>query len=572
MNRKRVEPGQIVSLALLCAACGVSDRELSLATGGAAGSSGAGGFGAAGAGGTSAGGTGAGGSAGSGGSGGSAGSGAAGGSGGTGGSAQDGCAVLAAAVENPAKLVATFCNSYVGETSVEKVVGDLSTYDVEVMTWDSVQSQFKSLQHTITAPGVFEVQSPPAGAYYLRFNKKGATPTWVVATTKIPDLGAATLGRKNQVKPAGTDTLQLDVTGAAAWQPTDGVEVISIGGGLVGFETQAAASGAPATGSTWLNYGFPVGQAWKPGTVDATQGDVLWVTQLATKSNTVDTTVRGLARAVKLTDFKQTAPASTVTGVLTTPTTPPDVKVDVSVTNLMSMLVTPFAAQGVKYTGLAFGCYAEPQASADARILFGPSLFDYVTSATTDVSQTFAYADPFPSNMPRRCFALFTTRRLYTLPGAPAKAFSSDTDFSADLAAGSMTLKPWVGPVQNLKVEGKDAFVDVTLTSTTPEITWAAPATTGGLQAAERYAVGISELFVDASGSPTLKATSMGTVYTTQTQVRVPPGVFQKSKYYFFRIWTSASGGIDRSVHFWRSGMPNGSTIVMSGLITAPKT
>jgi hypothetical protein len=122
----------------------------------------------------------------------------------------------------------------------------------------------------------------------------------------------------------------------------------------------------------------------------------------------------------------------------------------------------------------------------------------------------------------------------YPIPGFDTK--SVEAVISTNVIGIPSVAEPLLGPPRSLLVDGQPPQPTVVAISTSPTVTWNSPS----LGAAGGYAVGVLELV--PAGQPLV---SVATFFTTQTRMRIPPGIFASGKRYFVRVTSRFVEGVD---------------------------
>ena len=129
-------------------------------------------------------------------------------------------------------------------------------------------------------------------------------------------------------------------------------------------------------------------------------------------------------------------------------------------------------------------------------------------------------------------------------------------------AQGTISLEPQLSQVQTAKLNGVDFFADQTGVGATPTITWTAPT----LGTPSRYELYVYEWSIDTNGKSVYAP--VGDIYTTDTQVLLPPGIMRSGYYYSFTLSSEIQTYPTLDQAPLRSGLPDSMASVISGLVS----
>jgi hypothetical protein len=125
----------------------------------------------------------------------------------------------------------------------------------------------------------------------------------------------------------------------------------------------------------------------------------------------------------------------------------------------------------------------------------------------------------------------------------------------------SNTLAPVLGTVQSPTIADRDAVTDQSGVGLTPRLQWSPPS----LGTPTHYRL-IFTRAVDNAG--TLEGSLAGVLYTTATDIVVPPGILTAGGTYVIRFTAYARGNVDAARQPFLTALPESSSDVLSGLIS----
>ena len=395
--------------------------------------------------------------------------------------------------------------------------------------------------------GTFLIPNVESTPFLLQF---GTGYLW--ATRRTLDLSRADSGRPDaQLAPEGTQ-LAVQLSGLSPWQPADDLQLHSANARPGYFSAASCAYPffeTPADGdtslSTTVDYVFSLQNCGsRPVLINAARGDVLYATQLVARSDVAAGLDFQEVRRSAQTNSLGPVDASTqqLTGTLTAlPATTQTVNYPASSFEALALAAHPTATLFSTYVDIGvlpaygqFGAYA------------GWPDLAYMTSAPGrgDILPSFTYGNPYPSSWPQFVTAQSSARVRYSVNlgsggTSTPRAFSVYTYAQQPLPSGTTPITPLVGPPVDLRLNGAVATGNLTGVGLLPLLSWTAP-TTG---AANYYSVRLYELFATSTGSTSrLQVTG---VTTTQTQLRLPPGVLVPGKSYYFEVSAVAQPSVD---------------------------
>jgi hypothetical protein len=387
------------------------------------------------------------------------------------------------------------------------------------------------------ASGTFLIPNVESTPYLLQL---GSSYVW--ATSRNIDLSRADLGRPDaQLEPEGTQ-LSVQLHGLVPWQDTDDLQLHSANAGIGYF------SGASCAFPSWtppfpgdqsyfstLDYVFSLQNCGAlAARIDGTRGDVLYVTQLASRSEAGGLSFQELRRSYQTTSLSSGGGNTlTLSGFMSpVSTTTRTVNYPASSFEALALAAHPTAA--LTTTSLNIGTL--PGYTQFGSFAGWPDLaLANGTAGRGDLAASFTYGNPYPGAWPQFITALSSARVRYSvrLPDGSAstpRSFSVYTYSQQPLTGSTSSLTPQVGPARDLRINGAVATGDLTGVGLTPLLSWTAPS----VGTANYYSVRVYELLATGDGGTTRLPVS--TLTTAQTQVRLPPGLLVAGKFYYVQV------------------------------------
>jgi len=386
------------------------------------------------------------------------------------------------------------------------------------------------------ASGTFLIPNVERTPYLLRLGNN-----YVWGSSRALDLSGAILGRPDVVLEPDTTQLELQLSGLAPWQAGDDFQLHSANAGIGYFSAPNCSSPswtAPADGDTLLSgqidYVFSLQGCGNPGArIEAARGDVLYATQLVSRSDA--------ATAMTFQEVRRSFQTGTLSGGGSGP---------LVLSGTMTEL--PPTTQLVDYRATSFEALAlaaHPTATLSTNLLNIGTLPGYgqfgsfagwpdLATASSPASQgdlmpSFTYGSPYPSAWPQFLTAQSSARVRYSVPletGGESRASSYSVYTYAQQPLPSGPVMPQVGPPRELRLNGAEATGNLTGVGLTPLASWSAPS----VGTAHYYLVRVYELLATSTGGTSRLQVTLLT--TTQTQVRLPPGVLTAGKYYYLQV------------------------------------
>jgi len=181
-----------------------------------------------------------------------------------------------------------------------------------------------------------------------------------------------------------------------------------------------------------------------------------------------------------------------------------------------------------------------------------------------DVMLDVAYGDPLPDSWVRSVSASVQTTLVLSPPDGAVRTQHEATITVTDLAdrISDHPLRPLVTPALALQVEGRPALQDQTGIGLTPRLTWQPPA----IGTATLYRVTVFKVLTMAEASSALNGPTVAELYTVTPSARLPPGILETGRSYYFWVTAIARDGASLSNPF-RGVLPAGSADCRSALM-----
>ncbi|MCP3140500.1 Ig-like domain-containing protein [Pyxidicoccus xibeiensis] len=405
--------------------------------------------------------------------------------------------------------------------------------------------------------GTFVIHDVESTPYLLQV---GSSYYWTHSRT--PDLSSALPGRADlEPEPDGT-LFNFDLGGLSPWSADDDLEVSAFGAGLTYFARECATpplflgvgstlfTGSTGYDASLLNCGNRVGR------IDLARGDTVHVTQLVARPGGVGglDVVREARQGFEVSSGSAGGSvvsgggAVTLTATLAPqPTTSRTVQIQAAELEALVLAAHPRATLrniqdlsiGALPGFMRFGTYAGWHDLARGNN-FNPG--------QPLVTQTLEFADPFPASWERFASNFAVGSMTYSVPLAgggstqPA-SFRFTVYIHAPFAAGAaLQLSPQVGPPRNVRLNGQPATEDgLQGVGEMPLVTWEAPL----LGEPTSYTVRLYRLSATSANGTT--RTLMRSFFTTESQLRLPPGLLVAGRNYHLLVQANRQVGGDMS-------------------------
>lgn len=453
-------------------------------------------------------------------------------------------------------------------TGVVTTPVNLSTAEIAALVPDG-QGGFAIHPGTGTAEGTFSIPDVPAGRYYLKYRPSPQSiPSFVVTEASEIDLGDAFLGRGNRTYPGDATSQPFRLDGLEPWQAGDILELFASNTSAYIYDLHNyATGGAPGAGATSVDLSVDWVAANAP-LLDAGFGDRAMLFQLSTRS-AGGTAYQALTRAGEVTDLVQDLGGNpTVTSALMpVAQTPLSIQWRRSAFEALRGAVNPAAETTVEF----FVVGALPQAYAHGAQMAGSGFPDLLVVApgppAGDLDLSLGFGNPFPQSW--EVFA-YASHRLQVPVLAQGAASPASVDVGVErldrlATAQSGPVEPGVGPVTNLRVDGRDAFQPQAETPVRPVVTWEAPS----VGTATGFTVQVIRISAD-QGTTTTALVAF--IHTTETSVTIPLDVIAPGDQYLIEVIAIANVERDLAHRPFESPIPasgDARAFTVSSLMTA---
>ena len=415
---------------------------------------------------------------------------------------------------------------------------------------------FTTLQGTGSADGTFSVAGVPGGSYWLQFDAQ----TFICTSSSSVDIGYDGNGRADTAWPSAPTFLDLDLTGLNPWQSGDRQQVY-VANTDTWQDYDWSAMGL-RSGVTTLDEQLP----WAAPLLDSSRGDRMYLTQLVTTPALPGLPIQVAQRSLGPLSVTQVDGAEMeIEGDLQVPATSGSLRPVISGSAFAGLEsgMNPSAIPDSSY----FYLDVHPSGTTLGWVANTPDLVALDGTGNpirSDVDLgNIAFGNPFPATWGTFYDYAHYVWVDYTAAGAVnstgANAILEVQDATVPTAA--QPISPAVGPVGSPLVEGISLFSDQTVSTTSPTISWTAPA----LGSATGYEVDIYSLYVIGVDST---FDLVGTLLTASTSAQIPPGVLQDGASYFFCITAVAEPGQSFATAPFRHSFPRGAAQTLSGVIT----
>ncbi|HEX8437513.1 hypothetical protein, partial [Archangium sp.] len=391
---------------------------------------------------------------------------------------------------------------------------------------------------------------------------------YLVTDQSVLDLGDSRLGRHDAVRPTKPTPLTFNVTNLNAWQEGDHLEFFSTRSNAWYFEMERFGSNPPAVGAT-SHSGLTIttGPSTSYGTlnlIDGSKGDRGILAQLTSRTSDTGVPYTAMSRVVEFAPFTQVdGTEQVVSGAMVEVATAKSIALD-----LKGSQYNAYAdATGPNLTWSELDVAVQGLAGGNERGMFASSAdFVHLTpSVEADLrTGTMTYGTPLNGTWGVSVLTRASFESEYFLPGATGNALylygSMETIDPVNSSPASLTITPRLSPVRNPKLNGTNLFSAVSGVGVSPVISWEPPA----LGTPNLYQVIVRRLSIDSRGNT--RSAQVGSVYTRDTQVRMPADLMVAGQSYVLSI-AAIQNTASTSYQPYRDTLPSAYTRVNSAIV-----
>jgi len=421
----------------------------------------------------------------------------------------------------------SFIDTHVTVAGLEIAAHDLSSATIEALVPDGTGG-YTTIAGVGRSDGTFGIQDVPDGIVLIRID------TFYFATAgRDLDLGYNLLGRRDTVAATTSPTtLSFDVDNMSAWQEGDRLDLMAPNTPAGDVSLELFLTPAPEVDDVALTGSYDWSQAVESNLIDTNKSDTAYLLHYTEQLDGAET-YSTLTQAAEIGSLTMTnGGTSTVTGTFGDVTLDQTVSVNIDGAAWEASRASLCTPDHVLDGNVGVTLYISPFGLNRGDLGY-VELGSYSPADSLDHSLTMHYGDPFPGDwVPYETAFMLVLCNIDTAQTTHGMGYMSVSD-----AAGALfgDVKPRLGPIGDPRVDGMSATVEVTANSTTPTISFDAPAT----GTADAYYVSIRELGTGGRG------TLVATFLTTSTSIVVPAGVLTSGSSYFVEITAEANAEVD---------------------------
>jgi hypothetical protein len=408
---------------------------------------------------------------------------------------------------------------------------------------------FDTYNSTVAQDGTFSIPNIPAGSFWLM---TVGTKVWTSNSTI--NVGYRFWGDCHQepVSSAGT-SLQIPITGLNPWQSQDYLYF------AVPNQRSTAPPTLPATGASSTSETIPYNNLLL---FSSANGDNAYAAQL------VNASYAGISFQ-SLECFSGPLPITVQNGMvnsfpvsLQSETQSSSVRANVRGSAFAALYPNMSRSAMTVNPGDNFRVDITPDNIGPSSNGLFLVLASHAFSSDTDAGD-IPFANPFPVSWTPYLDYTDSAVQNLTPPGAssPFPMAVANRVVTAQFPTASNPIAPVIGPALNPQINGVSLFQDQTISSSTPVLSWQAPA----LGTAYIYDIEVIGFSV-ANGSPSVHR--VDELYTTSTSIVLPQGLLSSGNSYCFVIQSISRKSLDSSVAPYVETFPEGSADVISGVIS----
>ncbi|MEM9489963.1 MAG: fibronectin type III domain-containing protein [Myxococcota bacterium] len=438
------------------------------------------------------------------------------GSGGDGGMPDGGAPSLA--------VVGSAVDVYTSDSGEVMLPHDLSETAIEALVVDS-DGSFTSYPAVGAADGSFALAEVPEGAtYYLHLS--GDRERYIVTDARELDIGQRLVGRSDQQAATVSPTdLVFDVDGMSPWQEGDILELYSPGAGAAFSAVESRTDIAEDSTALTMAVDYTAG-AELPMLIDSSLGDQAFLIHLRGEQSIEGIPYRGLAEICYADPFVQVDGESAVFRGSFAPIAERRQRT----VDWRASQFAQLAADGVPEMPFAYFNDVLGYVEVDPLGMYSSPLLYAITAPdpNSDVLATVEYGNPFPDEWGDYQWVRMYAYQLHELK--EGFVFTVGGVSERGPLAGTGPIVPTLGPARDLRLDGQDAKIELSEVGQTPELSWEPPV----LGMPDSYAVRIYRY--EPSGGSVMRRINAATIVTTDTRVRVPPGVLTSGVPHYVRV------------------------------------
>ena len=467
--------------------------------------------------------------------------------------------------------------TWISATARRTLPQDFTTIPVEAVFRDAAGNliSIPAVPGTGPALGTFRMTGVPRGQYTLHAGNR-----YLVTSTSSPDLGSSRGGRPDRI-PLGNHSafLNFNLTNLVPWQAeSSGLETFSTEAHVWDFGTNRAASPPLAIGQTSAAFTFNLadanGSSEPPNLIQGSKGDHLYVAQLSTVTSGNGLPYLAMSRVIQFPLFDTLVDGTVqLSGAMVDVQLAKTIAIDFRSTAFRARIVseanpnTQVVCQGC---GGAFAVLGQPGTAKDGFYSANSDPLTFTEKNGVDVlTGAMAYGSPANANLVGSWGEIggvrWVGRVFYTFPGKLPANLLAGFNWNADAAAfgAPRVITPPISFARNLRIDGADAFVNRTLASATPTVTWSAPS----LGTPTHYSIRAYEVFVSPAFDRA-QTRLVASVVTPDTSFQFLPGTLQSGRQYALVV--SADDAPAATNAPFRTVLDVAQAFTPTGLLTVP--
>jgi hypothetical protein len=411
--------------------------------------------------------------------------------------------------------------------------------------------------------GTFSIPNVPAGTYYLQYGYPNFLYNYLITSAHMLDFGSDSIGRPDVRYSSAATTFSPTLSGLSPWGAKDHVEMLSANAGAYAYNVKDPANPPKAGDTSLMASKLAYQQYFYPGQlIDSTKSDQAYAYQLSTQMSASLGQYTALTNSVLLPSFSVVnAKDNPIAGTLAA-APPSTFSTHFAVSQFEKLATT--GTPGAQVEGSSFFVESLP-----GGLMYGPLQpsadlieFNGMPGGADADTGTLTYGNPFPASWGTYIDVVSGFAVSYPLPGlATPLTVQGTIRFTADVAAlDASGLTPPIGPVLNMKVNGKPATGTLTGITTTPTISFDPPA----LGTASSYSITLAGVTVSSTNMPGTQPVAF--FRTHGTRITVPAGALQSGAAYVAVVSANyAPNDSDTAPNHER--FPQGSAMSISGLL-----